>query len=173
MFDWNVYVCHIFGGGGTKKSLLVVIKWDMPCMKIDEINTWNSLFIFAQIPWKQRKKIQNESWAAKKKQLRKTWKKICIDDGGVTAEWRVHTEKKKPKLKMEPPKKRISCVKTVWLAQWMAYEMEEWMKWHGSNRWMDGWLVGWKYGWMEMPADCEPVWLASDSHGMVREYGRI
>lgn len=140
-------------------------------------NWWNQhleqfIYICSDTLKIKKKKSKTNPEQPKKSSLGKPERKYVLTTEELRRNDAYTQKKKKPKLKMEP-QKRSSCVKTVWLAQWMAYEMEEWMKWHGSNRWMDGWLVGWKYGWMEMPADCEPVWLASDSHGMVWEYGWI
>lgn len=91
MFDWNVYVCHIFEG---EKEFI-------GCHQVGHVlheNWWNQhleQFIYiCSDTRKTKKKSDTNPEHPKKKQLRKTWKEICIDDGEVTAEWRVHTKKK-------------------------------------------------------------------------------
>lgn len=124
-------------------------------------NWWNQhleqfIYICSDTLKTKKKKSKTNPEQPKKKQLRKTWKKICIDDGGVTAEWRVHTKKKKPKLKMEPPKKKKkNFVRKNCLVSTMDGirngRMNE-MTWKQS-------LNGWMTGWLEIWMDGDAGWL--------------
>lgn len=105
MFDWNVYVCHIFGGGEEKEFI--------GCHQVGHAlheNWWNQhleQFIYiCSDTLKTKKKIQNESWAAKKSSLGKPERKYVLTTEELRRNDAYTQKKKKPKLKMEPQKRK-------------------------------------------------------------------